>query len=288
MRIADLYADNRPIFSFEFFPPHSVEAAAELLETIRDLSRLGPDFVSVTCPIVKERRPLTFGLIARIKHEVDIEAMAHLVTTGYSRKEARGVLEGLRIGGVENVLALRGDPPPDIDTAGPQEFPHASDLASFAHELGLCVGGAAHPEKHPDSPDWESEIRHAQIKVEAGCEFLVTQLFFDNADYFRYIERMRDVGISVPIIPGIMPITSLKGIQRIAKMNGNRIPEDLLRELEGARDDSAAVHQIGVRHATSQCVELIQKGAAGIHFYTLNRSAATRQTLIMLREKLSL
>jgi methylenetetrahydrofolate reductase (NADPH) len=286
MRIADLYADNRPIFSFEFFPPHSVKAAAELLETIRDLSRLSPDFVSVTCPIVKERRPLTFGLIARIKHEVDIEAMAHLVTTGYSRKEARGVLEGLRIGGVENVLALRGDSPLDVDTAEPQEFPHASDLASFAHELGLCVGGAAHPEMHPDSPDWDSEIRHARIKVEAGCEFLVTQLFFDNTDYFRYVERMRDAGISVPIIPGIMPITSLKGIQRIAELNGNRIPEDLLRELEAVRDDSAAVHRLGVRHATSQCVELLQKGAAGIHFYTLNRSPATRQILDKLGVKL--
>jgi methylenetetrahydrofolate reductase (NADPH) len=288
MRISDLYAGNRPIFSFEFFPPHSVKAAAELLETVRDLSRLGPDFVSVTCPIVKERRPLTFGLIARIKRDVDIEAMAHIVTMGYSREEVRGVLEGLRIGGVENVLVLRGDPPAGVDDPGPQEFPHASDLASFAREIGLCVGGAAHPEKHPDSPDWDSEIRHVHTKIEAGCEFLITQLFFDNSDYFRYVERMRDAGISTPIIPGIMPITSLKGIQRIADINGNRIPDDLMEELQSVREDSAAVHRIGVRHATSQCVELIQKGAAGIHFYTLNRSAATRQTLITLREELSL
>jgi len=236
MRIADLYAGSRPIFSFEFFPPHSEKAAAELLETIRDLSRLGPDFVSVTCPIVKERRPLTFGLIARIKREVDIEAMAHLVTMGYSRREVRGVLEGLRIGGVENVLALRGDPPPDLEFPGPPEFPHASDLASFARELGLCVGGAAHPEKHPDSPDWDSEIRHARIKVEAGCEFLVTQLFFDNTDYFRYVERMRDAGITLAIVPGIMPITSLTGIQRIAEVNGNRIPKDLKMEIDAAGD----------------------------------------------------
>jgi len=285
MRIADLYRRGRPIFSFEFFPPRDVAAASELLQTIHELARLAPDFVSVTCPLAMERRPLTFALIARIAQEVSVASMAHVVTMRYSREEMRGVLEALLIGGVENILALRGDLPARGDTRGRGDFGHASDLAGFAREFGFCIGGAAHPEMHPESESWESEIAHARIKVEAGCEFLVTQLFFDNVDYFRYVERARAAGIAVPIVPGIMPITSVRGIQRIAAINGNRIPEALLREIEAVADDAAAVHRIGVRHATAQCKGLLARGAPGIHFYTLNRSPATREILVALREE---
>jgi methylenetetrahydrofolate reductase (NADPH) len=139
---------------------------------------------------------------------------------------------------------------------------------------------------HPESEDWESELEYARAKVEAGCEFLLTQLFFDNADYFSFVERARAAGIGVPIIPGIMPVTNVKGIKRMAAMNGNRIPEDLLAELDAAEGDAAAVHKIGTRHATAQCEELLQRGVPGIHFYTLNRSPATRQILGELRVKL--
>jgi methylenetetrahydrofolate reductase (NADPH) len=197
----------------------------------------------------------------------------------------RDVLAQLRGDGIENVLALRGDLAPDLPRDAPRDFPHGADLARFAAGFGFCVGGAAHPELHPDSTDWEGEIRHAAAKVYAGCQFLITQLFFDNADYFAYVERARAAGIEVPIVAGIMPVTSVPGIKRMAKLNRNRIPAGYLAELEAAAGDSAAVHRLGVRHATAQCVELLERGAPGIHFYTLNRSPATREILTALRER---
>jgi methylenetetrahydrofolate reductase (NADPH) len=286
MRVTEMYGRGRPVFSFEFFPPANLRAAEELFETVRVLARFLPDYVSVTCPLAVVRRPLTFALIARIEQEVNVEAVAHVVGTGYSRAEMRGVLEALHIGGVETILALRGDLRPEDDPTAPRAFPHASDLAAFARTFDFCIGGAVHPEMHPESSDWESELRYARAKVEAGCEFLLTQLFFDNADYFRYLERAREAGVEVPIVPGIMPVTNLKGIKRMAALNGNRIPEDLLGEIEEAADDADAVRRIGIRHATAQCEELLRRGVPGIHFYTLNRSPATRQVLGELRVKL--
>jgi len=285
MHISDLYRSKRPVFSFEFFPPKTDKGIDSLFRTLDVLSDLKPDFVSVTCPLQKERRSLTFRLVSRIKNELGIEAMAHLVTVGYATDEVREVLEQLRDDGVENVLALRGDLPEDIDPSLPRDFPYASDLAAFARSFGFGVGGAAHPEMHPDSSDWDGELRHALGKVAAGCEFLVTQLFFDNADYFRYLERARDVGIEAPIVPGIMPVTSVPGIKKMAAMNGNRLPDALLAELERVADDPQAVHAIGVRHATEQCQELLEQGVPGIHFYTLNRSPATREILTELRRR---
>jgi methylenetetrahydrofolate reductase (NADH) len=285
VRIADLYARKSPVFSFEFFPPRTEKGAVALFETIRELAALAPDFVSVTCPLVKQRRPLTWELVARIKREVGLEAMAHLVTVSYTRAEMRAVLEHLREQGIENVLALRGDLPADADRSSPRDFPHACDLVRFAREFGFSIGGAAHPERHPDSRDWESEMRHAHTKVAAGCDFLITQLFFDNADYFRYVERARAVGIGVPLVPGIMPVTSVPGIKRMAAMNRNRIPDDFLARLEKVADDDAAVHRLGVEYATAQCEELLRHGVPGIHFYTLNRQPATREILSALRPR---
>jgi methylenetetrahydrofolate reductase (NADPH) len=286
MRVANLYAQDRPIFSFEFFPPRTPKGAQALLRTTKELARLRPDFISVTCPLEKARRPDTFALVIQIKRDLGIETMAHLVTVDYDRREMAEILAELRAGGVENVLALRGDLPDGADPKAPRDFRHGVDLARFAHEFGgLCIGGAAHPERHPESQDWEGEIRHAREKVDAGCEFLVTQLFFDNEDYFAYVERARSAGIEVPIVPGIMPVGSVPGIQRMAAMNGNRIPADFLAELEDARDDDAAVHALGVQHATAQCEDLLARGVPGIHFYTLNRSPATREILTTLRDR---
>jgi methylenetetrahydrofolate reductase (NADPH) len=283
MRVADLYGRGRPIFSFEFFPPRTQEATESLLRAVKELAALRPDFVSVTCPLDKARRLQTFALVARIRRDLGIEAMAHLVTVDYRRDEVREVLRGLQRDGIENVLALRGDLPPDLPRDAPRDFPHGADLARFAANHGFCIGGAAHPELHPDSTDWEGEIRHAAAKVRAGCQFLITQLFFDNADYFAYVERARAGGIEVPIVAGIMPVTSVPGIKRMAKVNRNRIPADFLRELEAVEGDAAEVHRLGVRHATAQCLELLERGAPGIHFYTLNRSPATREILTGLR-----
>ncbi len=290
MRVADLYGHGRPIFSFEFFPPRTEKGAESLLRTLEELAELHPDFVSVTCPLDKPRRALTFELVARIKRDLGIETMAHLVTVDYSRDEMRGVFEQLRSDGIENVLTLRGDEPEDADTdmATVRGFLHGSELASFASEFGFCIGGAAHPEMHPDSSDWQGEIRHAVGKVRAGCEFLITQLFFDDADYFAYVERARNAGIEVPIVAGIMPVTNVKGIKRMAAMNGNRIPDEYLAELEALQHDADAVHRLGVSWATEQCIELLEHDVPGIHFYTLNRSSATREILTALRERLSL
>jgi methylenetetrahydrofolate reductase (NADPH) len=285
MRVASLYQRGRPVFSFEFFPPKTGKGVEALFRTLRELAPLSPDFVSVTCPLDKPRRPLTFELVARIRRELGIEAMAHLVTVDYSRDEVRAVLEQLRRDGIENLLALRGDLLPGTDASAPRDFPHGSDLAAFAKRFGLCVGGAAHPELHPDSTDWEGEIRHALGKVRAGCEFLVTQLFFDEADYFRYVERARRAGIEVPIVAGIMPVTSVPGIQRMAAQNRNRIPEPFLSELRAVESDDAAVHALGVRFATRQCEKLLAGGAPGIHFFTLNKSPATREILTALRAR---
>jgi methylenetetrahydrofolate reductase (NADPH) len=285
MRVSDLYSLGRPVFSFEFFPPKTDKGVDTLFRTLGELAPLRPDFVSVTCPLDKPRRPLTFGLVSRIKRELGIEAMAHLVTVDYSRDEVRAVLEALRRDGIENVLALRGDLLPDMDPDAPRDFPHGSDLVALAKSFGFCVGGAAHPELHPDSQDWAGELRHAALKVNAGCNFLVTQLFFDASDYFAYVERARRAGVAVPIVAGIMPVTSVAGIKRMAAQNGNRIPDDFLAELDASAGDDAAVHRLGVQHATDLCEKLLAGGAPGIHFFTLNKSPATREILTALRAR---
>jgi methylenetetrahydrofolate reductase (NADPH) len=285
MRIADLYHQKRPVFSFEFFPPKTDKGVTSLFEAIRELAKLEPDYVSVTCPLEKPRRSLTFELVARIQREIGITAMAHLVTVLYSRDEVRGVPGDLRDSGVENVLALRGDLPGESDPAAPRDFQNGSDLAAFAREFGFSIGGAAHPEMHPDSAEWAGDLAGARAKVDAGCEFLITQLFFDNADYFAYVDRARAAGIEVPIVAGIMPVTSVAGIRRMAAMNGNRLPDDLAAELERVDGDADAVAAVGVEYATLQCEELLERGVPGIHFFTLNRSPATRRILTALRAK---
>jgi methylenetetrahydrofolate reductase (NADPH) len=285
MRIAELYRSKRPVFSFEFFPPQTEAGVKSLFRALDELAALDPDFVSVTCPLDKPRRPLTFELVARIQRELRLTAMAHLVTVRYARGEVRGVLEQLRRDGIENLLALRGDLPPDEEARTARDFPHASDLAVFAREFDFSIGGAAHPERHPNSVDWTADLAGACSKVAAGCEFLITQFFFDNDDYFAYVERARAAGITVPIVAGIMPVTSVAGIKRMAAMNGNRIPDPLAKELERVDGDADAVHAVGVEWATRQCEGLLARGVPGIHFFTLNRSPATRQILTRLREK---
>ncbi len=287
MRIPALIGVNGPIFSFEFFPPKTALGEENLYRTIDNLRALHPTFVSVTYGAGGSTRDKTVELVCRIKHEIGIEAMAHLTCVGAGRAEIGAVLERLRAGGVENVLALRGDPPRDQPVPSPSAdgFAYAWELVRFIRAAGyaLALGGAGYPEGHVECRDLDLDLLHLKAKVECGLDFVITQLFFDNAAYFAFVGRARAAGIQVPIIPGIMPITNLAQIQRFTSLCGASIPQALQARLERAGDDPAAVSAIGIEHATLQCRELLERGAPGIHFYTLNQSPATSAICERLR-----
>jgi methylenetetrahydrofolate reductase (NADPH) len=212
--------------------------------------------------------------------------MAHLTCVGATQGELADVLEELVQGSVENVIALRGDPPRGETKFVPHQggFAFGSELVRFIRaRYELCIAAACYPEKHTEATDAETDLAHLRTKVDAGADFLITQLFFDNADYFRFVERARRAGVSIPIVAGIMPITNLSQIKRFTAMCGARIPAELLARLEAAGDDADLVRSIGVEHATEQCKDLLGRGAPGVHFYTLNRSRATRDILDRLR-----
>ncbi len=286
MRIRELLATGRPSFSFEFFPPKTEEGSAHLLETIESLRDLRPTYVSVTYGAGGSTRDLTIDLVRRIQRDYGIETMAHLTCVGSNRDEIRTVVDRLAESGIENVLALRGDPPKGETQFSAVEggFHYASELAAFLRKnWGFCVGGACYPEGHTEAVSLDADITNLRQKVEAGAEFLVTQLFFDNAKYFDFVRRAREAGIGVPIVPGLMPITNVDQVERFTRMCGATIPEPLLSELHRLRDRPEAVLSLGVAHATAQCLDLLAKGAHGIHFYTLNKSAATRTILTAIR-----
>jgi methylenetetrahydrofolate reductase (NADPH) len=285
MKIADRLG-AAPLYSFEFFPPKDADGVERLFETIAELKPYAPDYVSVTYGAGGSTRKLTVDLVRRIKKEAGIEAMAHLTCVGATREELASVLDELRDADIENVIALRGDPPKGatgfVRTEG--GFGQAAELVAFIRaRYDFCLAGACYPEKHPEATDATADLQHVKAKVDNGVDFLITQLFYDNADYFAFVERARAIGITVPIVPGIMPITNLAGIKRITTLSAARIPTDLLARLEAAAPDPDAVRAIGVEHATEQCRDLVARGAPGVHFYTLNRSLATRHILDRLR-----
>jgi methylenetetrahydrofolate reductase (NADPH) len=288
MRISGILARKQPVFSFEFFPPKSDESAAQLERTIADLQRLEPDYVSVTYGAGGSTREKTLDIVSRIKRETGIEAMAHLTCVGSTKEELRSVLDRLCEAGVENVLALRGDPPKGQSTFVATEggFQYASELAEFIRDNygdKLCIGGAGYPEKHVECGNPAVDLANLKRKVDNGVSFIVTQLFFDNRRYFEFVDNARAKGINVPILPGIMPITNASQVERFTLLCGASLPFRLAAELDRRRDDPKAVMQLGIAHATAQCIELLQSGAPGIHFYTLNRSTATMQVLTALR-----
>jgi len=285
MRIASLFAGSRPVFSFEFFPPKSPQGEAALLAAVERLRLLEPSFVSVTYGAGGSTRQKTVEIVARIKRDFAIEAMAHLTCVGHSRDELRVILDHLAATGVENVLALRGDPPRGETRFVPTAngFAYASELVAFIRgAYDFCIGGACYPEGHTECRDLDIGVRHLRAKVDAGAEFLITQLFYDNADYFAFVRRARAAGIGVPILPGIMPITDGPQIERIAQLCGARIPDELRNRLLGAASADAA-QRVGIDWAVRQCRELLSGGAPGIHFYTLNKSPATAAILADLR-----
>ena len=286
MRIAEKLGVSGCAVSFEFFPPKDQDGVGRLFQTVAELAPLAPAYVSVTYGAGGSTRQLTVELVGRIQREVGIDAMAHLTCVGATRVELGAVLDQLEASGVENVIALRGDPP-----KGATEFVtpegglgHASELVALIKPRGtFCIAGACYPEKHPEAESLDADVQKLKLKVEAGAEFLITQLFFDNADYFAFVERARAAGITVPIVAGIMPITNVSQIKRFSAMCGARVPAALLQRLEPVAADADAVCEVGVAHAVRQCEELMARGAPGIHFYTLNRSRATLEILRRLR-----
>ena len=282
---------GEPVFSFEFFPPKNDAGVAALFETLLALRPLGPSFVSVTWGAGGSSRGRTLEMVTRIKRETEIEAMAHLTCVGASRKELEEQLAVICDAGITNVLALRGDPPRGQREfiVHPEGLAHSTDLVQLAREVAdkrgvsLCIGGACYPEGHPETRDLTKDLRHCKQKVDAGADFLITQLFFDNRRYFEFFGRARAAGIEVPILPGIMPITNVDQIERFTALCGAHIPPGLSAALRTRRDQPDAALQLGVAYAALQCAYLLRGGAPGIHFYTLNRSSATRAILAALR-----
>jgi len=287
MRIDSIYGRGRPVFSFEFFPPKTDEGAEALMRTAADLkASVEPDFISVTYGAGGSTRDRTHSVVTRIQSELGVTAMAHLTCVGANREQTRAVVEQLVASGVENVLALRGDPPQGATTIEPTDdgFQYASDLIQFlAQHYELSLGGACYPETHPEARSSDADLEVAKRKQDAGVGFLTTQLFFDDAHYFRFVDAARRLGVTIPIVPGIMPITNVAQIQRFTRMCGASIPAQLLRRLEDMQDDPGAVMATGIEHAITQCRALLAGGAPGVHFYTLNKSHATRSVLAALR-----
>jgi methylenetetrahydrofolate reductase (NADPH) len=286
MRIDEILDDRRPCFSFEFFPPKTEKGMDNLFRTANELKDDDPAFVSVTYGAGGSTRERTIEIVKRIKRELGLEAMAHFTCVGATVDELRATLDEMRDSGIENVLALRGDPPQGEEewTATEGGLSYSTELIDLiAQDYDFSIGAACFPEVHIHSPHMEQDIRVMKEKVDNGARFLITQLFFDNEHYFDFVEKARAAGVDVPIIPGIMPIQAFGQIKRITKMCGAHLPAELERELAARQDDEQAVRDFGVAYATLQCADLLSRGAPGIHFYVLNRSPAARAVLAALR-----
>ena len=286
MRIDTILATGKPVFSFEFFPPRTPEGVETLFETVEALKPLQPSFVSVTYGAGGATREGTVEVATRIKREHGLEVMAHLSCVGETTQGLVEILDRLRAEGIDNVLALRGDPP-----RGEPEFTRpeggldcAADLAAFISErYEFAIGGACFPEVHPEAASLDADLAYLKTKVSSGASFLITQLFFDNRVYFDFVQEARAVGIEVPIIPGVMPITSYAQIVRFCELCAASIPQPLAEAMEALGGDQGAEAELGTAYAARQCEELLAGGAPGIHFYTLNKAPATRAVLGALR-----
>ena len=286
MRIRDRLDQPQPTISFEFFPPKDDVGFWDLYRTIESLRALEPDYVTVTYGAGGSTRRKTVELVTRIKNDIGLETMAHMTCVGASRSQIAETLDELAARGIENVLALRGDPPEGQDNFTPVEggFAYANELVDFIRDrYKFCIGAACYPEGHPESASLEADLDNLKRKVDAGVDFLITQLFMDNEAFFDFRERARQAGIDVPIIAGIMPILSVKQIKRFTQMCGTKIPRDLRKRIEAVEDDREAVRHIGMFHATQQCLDLLAQDTAGIHLYTLNKSTATRAIFQYIR-----
>ena len=285
MKIGALLGRAQPCISFEFFPPKTDAGVENLMATIEALRVLEPTFVSVTYGAGGSSRERTIEVVTRIKAELRIEPLAHVTCVGHSRDDLRRLFRDFERVGIENVMALRGDAPRGVERFEATEggFRYARDLIELlASEFSFCVGAAAYPEMHQEASSFDADIANAASKVRAGASFLVTQFFFDNEAYFAYVTRLRAAGIDVPVIPGIMPITNYDAIARMIKMSGASLPERLRSELDARANEPDAVADLGVAYTALQCRDLLARGAPGLHFYTLNKSPATRAVVSAL------
>ena len=287
MRIIDIIEAHKPAFSLEFFPPKSDEETAQLFRTLKDVRRLNPAFVSVTYGAGGGTRDRTLQIVEQAKSKIGLESAAHLTCVGHSRTEIKEILDELIHSGIENVVALRGDPPKGEPHFAPKPdgFRYASELTAFIRKsYPLCIAVAGYPEGHTDSPNKETDWAHLEEKVKAGADLIITQLFFENTHFFDFERHMRGRGVSVPIIPGIMPITNFQQILRFTKMCGASIPQKVADDLRTIQDEPELVQRYGIELATKQCTELLDHGVPGIHFYTLNKSRATQEIINKLEE----
>jgi methylenetetrahydrofolate reductase (NADPH) len=278
MRIDQVLASGEPAISFEFFPPKTEAGFASLYSSIDELKPLNPAYVSVTYGAGGSTRSKTVDLVARIQNELNIRAMAHLTCVGHTAEELGRITDELWDRGVRNILALRGDPPAGQSSFVATEggFSYANELVEYiARRHDFCIGVAGYPEGHPQCLNRTRDLENLKKKIDAGARFIVTQLFFDNADFYRWRDAGRVMGINVPVVAGIMPITNVSQIKRFVSMCGAKIPHPLLVKLEKLESDPDAVYAAGVEYATRQCQDLLFHGVDGIHFYTLNKSKAT-------------
>jgi methylenetetrahydrofolate reductase (NADPH) len=287
MHIADILSRGAKTASFEFFPPQKEAGWDSLFDSIRELEQLAPSFVSVTYGAGGSTRQRTNELVLRLRSETSLDPVPHLTCVGHTRAEVQEILERYAAAGVSNILALRGDPPKGGATRS-GDFPHAADLVRFIRAFnesgrhpdprGFGIGVAGFPEGHPETPNTLRLMDHLKAKVEAGADWICTQLFFDNRAFLDWSERCELAGIRVPILAGVMPVLSTANLERMAELAAcTHIPAKLLRALQRCGNDAEGVERVGIHWATQQCLELLDHGVRGIHFYTLNRSAATRE-----------
>jgi len=279
LKIDEILGQDRPLLSFEFFPPKKPESEYILHETVEVLSRFSPDFVSVTYGAGGSTKDNTLRWTLDIKEKYGLDVMMHLTCIASSREDIQGIATTLKESGIRKILALRGDPPQDLPTEViKDDFRFAFELVNYLRDLGgFSIGVAGYPEGHLEAPSLEKDIDYLKKKVDAGADFIITQIFFDNRYFFDFMDRTRAAGINVPIIPGIMPIVNLGQVQKFTQMCGATVPDPIVRDMDGR--DADDMMKVGVDYAVRQCRQLLDSGAAGLHFYTLNRNHATERIL---------
>ncbi|HEY5039094.1 MAG TPA: methylenetetrahydrofolate reductase [NAD(P)H] [bacterium] len=288
MKIRDIFNQKKRVLSFELFPPKRDGDLEDLFQTVEQLKKMKPDYISITYGAGGSSRDMTYGIAVRLK-KIGVLPLMHFTCVGHSRAEIKQLLDKLKGEGIENLLALRGDPPQGQNAFTPAAdgFRYANELVQFirAERYDFCLGIAGYPEGHPEAKDKEEDLLNLKRKVEAGGQFIVTNMFFDNGDYFQYVERLRAMGVSIPVQPGIWLLTDFAQIKKISGLCGAKLPAELVKQLEPIKEDKERVAQIGIDHATRQCEELLKKGAPGIHFYVINKSQFVQVVLENLKAR---